>query len=427
MEQLGCAAANPERHADGAPAVPPVTGVRKHHTHPYPCTTHTAHTHRSAGSSGSLLQQQQLAQLKQRHAEKHGAGGGDPAVARFLESQEDHVQLEIASTALRAAARAAKAAAPDAEAVDADSELLLGAIAAAEAQQERERAEQGGVEADGGAGEGQQGGLMVIGRGGMDTLAAAAAVVGLRAGSSSGSGSGALRPSEAQREGGWASSAFDMFMRETASLLEAIEAQQQRVAGAVLQQQALAMRRRDAAADAPHVVAFTLRGRPMLVNLVGAPGQEGGQDVRMVAAQMVVESAAEPAAAADAAPAAAAIFPSNWLLAALLSAACAGTFVAFVHALVQLRAAMLAPDAPEYSDEEDYYYIPGGDSEDADLAPRPSSRGSGGGGAVARRGSAGDLASPLLAALEGSDVYGAGDLSKAQVLIVVSSREGVQQ
>ena len=255
--------------------------------------------------------------------------------------------------------------------------------------------------------------------------------------------------------GNWASAAFDMFVRETSSLLDALEAQQQRVAGAVLQQQAQAA----AAAAAP-----PLPRRPcphhaaMLAARRAAASEAAGEEAPMPRAAFAVIGGM-PLQLVDLSPGAldedalARVHSDDWafggdsddlaydvsgdysvdydgevvrsgegarvdqVLVWVLSFVCAATFVAFVHSLLHLRAVVAASHAAESG-----AYIGLAADSDDDAAARGAFR-SGGGlpRRAARRSVADALEHPLL--VDAADAKCAREIAGARVMVVGYERD----
>lgn len=303
--------------------------------------------------------------------------------------------------------------------------------------------------------------LLLVGAGGVDSLAAAASLRDPAAARGAASGLG-----------GWATSTFDSFLKETWSLLDALEAQQQRVVGAVLQQQIVAEAAAARAAGAvprrpcPHhmammagraaaaqqqqermmqqhmfggegaMVHMMVRGAPMTMTLRSGPARVRVEREEAAASSLDEPSAYEAAfeagsdrggdnSGADPSDLFSGDAPSHWqqLLLVLLSAACAGMFVGLVHALMQLRAAMADADGYMAWSED------GEDSDDGGLGPRRDGKITAYRPGMSRGSSLDDLEHPFLiddeelaCGMEFEDSEALA-LKKARVLVVLADSD----
>lgn len=292
------------------------------------------------------------------------------AVARFMQSPEDHVQLEVANAALRAAeadkAKAQAAEKPvvkmasatgskDAKAAEQLVQPMQGAVASATGSKPAESLAAVDDEQADSSSQDDDGILTIVGNEGISRLAQLAP----------------MGPS-------LAAAAFSNFLQQTSSILDAVEAQHRRFASAALDQQ-----RAGADADAagaqgdeqqpalprrlgPHVMAMLLAARAheeamrhmaMRHMIEASSSDEGGPVImsrgpprgmmlfgpgmgtRMVTFQLTpIEETYE-----DEAPS---FFDQVLLF--LLVAACIVTFCAFVLSLVRLHALLTA-----YKEEEE--------------------------------------------------------------------------
>jgi hypothetical protein len=260
-------------------------------------------------------------------------------------------------------------------------------------------------------------------------------------------------PASAAQMGSWAAFALDSLMHEADSMMEALEAQQQRFHSALLQQQAHAQalaafgpgpgharpppprrpcphraamlaaaeaRRREASENA--AALDELLQRPDGPNMVAVIGGHAVQLVDLSAAAASFEDVDEMDYLQEGAEVegGAALRDlegqepegSGRLLVLVLSAACAATFVAFVRSLVQLRATLSARGGDGGGSDEAYAKLAG----DGDAC--------GGGSLKAYRGGTSRRASRRSTAsgdeLEHPLLVDQADVGSARVLVVVN-------